>query len=751
MRAALRSWGLILAGLAFGAAAAQAADDAPPAAEAPPSIADLIERVQPSVVVIRVEGRDGKQEGLGTGFVVRGDGLIATNLHVIGEARPIRVETLDGQRHDVTEVVASDRALDLALVRINARDLPALELGDSDQVRQGEAVVALGNPQGLEHSVVQGVISGSRKVDGLPLLQVAIPIEPGNSGGPLIDLKGRVLGVMTMKSAVTDNLGFAVSINALKPLLEKPNPVPMERWLTIGALDPRKWEPVFGATWRQRAGRLQVDGLGRGFGGRSLCYWKGEVPERPVELGVWVRLDDEAGAAGLAFCGDGGDVHYGFYPTGGRLRLTRFDGPDVYSWTVLRELASPHYRGGQWNYLKVRLEPDRLICYVNDQPVIEIDEQALDDGRVGLCKFRDTAAEFRGFAVGRSLPPTALRPEVARRLDAALGPPPSDEAFSPDLVRMLFDDTSSAGRALRARAEALEAQARSLRRLAVEVHRQQVTEQLGQALLRADDEIDLLRAALLVARLDNEDLDVDAYLGEVGQMVDEIRGKLPDDATEADRRRALEQYLYADNGFHGSRRDYYNRSNSYLNEVIDDREGLPITLSILYLELARRLDLTVRGIGLPGHFIVRYEPPKGKPVYLDPYDAARELDQAALARLVREHAGRPLVPEVDLAVASPRSIVARVLRNLLGVAADEEHVEDQLAYLDALVVVQPDAFEDRFRRAALRAMSGRLDGARADLDWLLDRLPDGPERERLVEMREALDRLDTRHLDPAQR
>ena len=74
-----------------------------------------------------------------------------------------------------------------------------------------------------------------------------------------------------MKSLVTDNLGFAVAVNALKPLREKPNPMPMDRWLTIGALDPTHWKPLFGGRWRQRAGRILVDGLGAGFGGRSLC------------------------------------------------------------------------------------------------------------------------------------------------------------------------------------------------------------------------------------------------------------------------------------------------------------------------------------------------------------------------------------------------------------------------------------------------------------------------------------------------
>jgi hypothetical protein len=153
----------------------------------------------------------------------------------------------------------------------------------------------------------------------------------------VLDAQGNVLGIVTMKSRVTENLGFAVPINALKPLLEKPNRVAMEKWLTIGAIDRSVWLPLFGASWQQRGGRIFVSGTGQGFGGRSLCLLDRQPPEVPYEVGVAVKLDDEAGAAGLVFHADGKDVHYGFYPSAGKLRLSRFEGPDVFSWKVLEE------------------------------------------------------------------------------------------------------------------------------------------------------------------------------------------------------------------------------------------------------------------------------------------------------------------------------------------------------------------------------------------------------------------------------
>ncbi|PHR96488.1 MAG: hypothetical protein COA78_28755 [Blastopirellula sp.] len=235
----------------------------------------LVERLfresSPAVVVITVEGRDGKQSGIGTGFFIRSDGLVATNLHVIGQSRPIKVHLSDGKILEVESVFASDSTMDLAILKVKAKDTPALTIGDSSSTTKGEPIVVIGNPRGLKHSVVSGVLSGTRTIASREMLQLAIPIEPGNSGGPVINAEGEVIGIVTMKSTVTDNLGFAVTINDLKPLLKSPNTVPMSRWLTIGSLNPSRWETLFGASWKQRAGQIQVQQAGSGFGGRSLC------------------------------------------------------------------------------------------------------------------------------------------------------------------------------------------------------------------------------------------------------------------------------------------------------------------------------------------------------------------------------------------------------------------------------------------------------------------------------------------------
>jgi regulator of sirC expression with transglutaminase-like and TPR domain/S1-C subfamily serine protease len=697
------------------------------------SVEELAKKVRPSIAVITVRGRDGLQEGLGTGFVVSADGLIATNRHVLGEGRPLRVETADGKSHEVKAIHAADRKLDLAVLRIEAKGLTPLELGDSSTLKEGQAVMAVGNPHGLRDSVVSGIVSGLRTIDDRPMIQIAIPIEPGNSGSPLLDMNGRVHGILTIKSLVTPNLGFAVAINALKPLLQKPNPVPMSAWLTIGALDRDEWEVKFGGQWRQRAGRVLAEGVGRGFGGRSLCLSRREVPGLPCEIAVAVHLHDESGAAGLIFHSDGEDKHYGFYPSGGKLRLSRFDGPDVFAWKVLEQKESLHYHPGEWNTLKVRLEKGRIRCFVNDHLVVESHDDVYTTGRVGLAKFRDTVAEFKHFQIAKEIPPLAAPADAVARIDKMLNGTANDKPRAA-MIQRLSPEGALGLQALRERARRLEEQAKDLRRLAAAVHEQTVLDELTRVLRGKEGTIDLLHAALLIARLDNEEVDVMAYRREVERMAERISARLPKNADDKARLAALDKYLFEERGFHGSRGDYYNRSNSYLSEVLDDREGIPITLSVLYIELGRRLGVRLEGVGLPGHFVVRHVPAKGEAQLIDVYEGGQRISHEEASKKVHDLAGRPLRDE-DLAAVDKRAIIVRMLHNLLNVAEREKDLEGMLRYLSAILAVAPDAAQQRGMRAVLRHKTGDRDGALKDVDWLLEHQPEGIDTEALREFR----------------
>jgi regulator of sirC expression with transglutaminase-like and TPR domain len=724
----------LLLGLAVSAQAACGVDERAKLAPADKTVEQIAQTARKSVVVITFAGRDGRRQGLGTGFIVAADGLIATNLHVIGEARPISVELADGKKYEVTSIHASDRSLDLALLRIKARALSPLELGDSAALKDGQPVVALGNPLGLTNSVVAGVVSGKREIEGHPMIQLAIPIEQGNSGGPLLDMQGRVQGLLTMKSLVTSNLGFAVPINTLKPLLQKPNPIPMERWLTIGTLDPSEWTTVFGARWKQRAGLIQVEGQGSGFGGRALCLSQGPVPALPFEVAVSVRLDDEAGAAGLVFHADGGDEHYGFYPSAGRLRLTRFDGPDVYSWKILREEPSSFYRLGEWNTLKVRLEKDKIRCFVNGHLVIESADTGRTSGKVGLAKFRQTRAEFKHFQAAQQIKEPTSSPELAQRLTKTLARLSSSEPLRPELAEAFLPDAAASLPVLRERARQLEQQASQLRDLAELVHQRSVQAELIKTLERKEDDIDLLHAALLLAKLDNDEVETEVYSREVERMVRELKAGLPKDADDKARLSALNKFLFTERGFHGSRTDYYNKSNSYLNEVLDDREGLPITLSVLYMEIARRLGVTLVGIGLPGHFVVKHVPSKGTSQFIDVYEAGQVLTDKEVQERVKAYTGAP-ASDSQLAPVTKKAILVRMLHNLLGLTQGDRDLKGALRYLDTIVAIDSTSTDERLMRAGLRYQGGYRKGALEDIDWLLEHRPANIKEERLRELR----------------
>lgn len=168
------------------------------------------------------------QRGIGTGFVFRSDGYILTNEHVIRGANKIKVTFIDGKEYE-GKVIGADPLTDIAVVKIDADNLPTIPLGDSDKARVGEFVIAIGNPYGLSHTVTVGVLSAK----GRPIsagdsgreyenfLQTDAAINPGNSGGPLLNLRGEVIGINTAILPYAQGIGFAIPINMAKSILEQ--------------------------------------------------------------------------------------------------------------------------------------------------------------------------------------------------------------------------------------------------------------------------------------------------------------------------------------------------------------------------------------------------------------------------------------------------------------------------------------------------------------------------------------------------
>ncbi|HEX8792605.1 MAG TPA: trypsin-like peptidase domain-containing protein [Polyangiaceae bacterium] len=219
---------LVLSLAITGCAHAPKAQPTQPASQGPFTPAEIAARALPAVVTMRTA------QSLGTGFVVRADGWIATNLHVVVGGPRVKVTLRDGRELEVVEVLNASTDYDLALVRVEAKGLPTLTLGDSDAMRPGDPVVAIGNPMGLEDTVSNGLVSGRRKVEGgLEILQVSAPIAPGSSGGPLINERGEVIGIATLVLQQGQNLNFGVPIRYLIPMMKQPDPMPFKEFAAL--------------------------------------------------------------------------------------------------------------------------------------------------------------------------------------------------------------------------------------------------------------------------------------------------------------------------------------------------------------------------------------------------------------------------------------------------------------------------------------------------------------------------------------
>jgi S1-C subfamily serine protease len=159
--------------------------------------------------------------GQGSGAIIDTKGYIVTNVHVISGASTVKATTFSGNTYDVNVLVGYDSNADIAVLRINAPNLRALDFGDSDDVKVGEKVIAAGNPAGLAFTVTEGIVSAFRIFNGINYIQTDVPINPGNSGGPLINTKGQIIGINNFKAGGYEGLGFAISSNDVRSVVKK--------------------------------------------------------------------------------------------------------------------------------------------------------------------------------------------------------------------------------------------------------------------------------------------------------------------------------------------------------------------------------------------------------------------------------------------------------------------------------------------------------------------------------------------------
>ena len=253
------------------------------------------------------------------------------------------------------------------------------------------------------------------------------------------------------------------------------------------------------------------------------------------------------------------------------------------------------------------------------------------------------------------------------------------------------------------------------------------------SLVAEDEGLPLLEAAIAVAHHDFPRLDTQAILAEIDTLAARLNQRIARDAAPMQRLRLLNRFFFQELGFSGNVNDYYDPRNSYVHCVLETRRGIPITLALVYVELATQIGLKACGISFPGHFLAKVHMPQGE-IVIDPFTGQSMSRDALDALLVpyRRRTGKtggsePLLRDF-LQAAAPREVIARMLRNLKEIFRGSQDAARLLGIAERLVILLPDAWEERRDRGLVHAALGARFPAMADLAGYLEHAPDAPDR-----------------------
>jgi regulator of sirC expression with transglutaminase-like and TPR domain len=259
-----------------------------------------------------------------------------------------------------------------------------------------------------------------------------------------------------------------------------------------------------------------------------------------------------------------------------------------------------------------------------------------------------------------------------------------------------------------------------------------------RSLVQSDSHFPLLEAAVSIAQDEYPLLDVQQVLGEVDQMLARLQRRIPADASVTHRLRMLNQMFFHDLKFGGNLNDFYDPDNSFLNVVLHSRRGIPISLAVLWLELAQGLGLQARGVGFPGHFMVTVILPKGQ-VVMDPM-SGQSLSREELTTRLDAFAGiqggmesRDLSLAHYLQAATPREIIARMLRNLKEIHQSQSDWQRLVAVQDRMLLLLPQAWDEYRDRGLAQAELGQARAAVEDLQIYLGNVPQSADRQRMID------------------
>jgi len=264
---------------------------------------------------------------------------------------------------------------------------------------------------------------------------------------------------------------------------------------------------------------------------------------------------------------------------------------------------------------------------------------------------------------------------------------------------------------------------------------------------RSEADLDLARAALLVAQEEYPQLPVEIYLGRLDQLAEDVRGRLGDETAPLVVLQELVDTLFRRHGFKGNRDAYYDPRNSFLNDVLDRRTGIPLTLGMVVLEVGWRLALPLEGVSFPHHFLLRFRG-EGMDFLLDPFaDGELRFQDQAQQLLDRVYGGMVRMQPGFLRTATRREMLVRLLTNLKGVYINARDEARALGVVERILLLRPDAAPERRTMGLLLARLGRFAEARAELGAYLEASPQAQDASRV---RALLDRLErgSGELDP---
>ncbi len=251
-------------------------------------------------------------------------------------------------------------------------------------------------------------------------------------------------------------------------------------------------------------------------------------------------------------------------------------------------------------------------------------------------------------------------------------------------------------------------------------------ERFTQLVSNVNEDFDLAEAALLIAQDAQPDVDVMASLHRLEALAATVRTRLPEDPDTATIIDQLNELLFREEKLSGNTTDYYDPRNSFLNEVLDRKTGIPITLSVIYLEVGRRLGLPLVGVGFPGHFLVKCESP-GEEIVLDPFLGGMRLSREQLAQKLREMYGdgNPFLSQIPqlLTPASKREILIRMLRNLKGVYLQQQNFTRVLQVIEWILLTDSTLATEVRDRGAVHQRLGSLQAAARDFRQYLQMAP----------------------------